>query len=267
MLKIPKIINFFWDNSGMSYLQYLTIVSFHKFNPDWDIIIHESLETHQIVTWNTNEQNLKYQGKDYYVELKKLPYVKINTVDFNKIGFFENVSGVYKSDYIRWYLMSTVGGAWSDMDILYFKPLTSLNLIEEAETVICNRDFGNIIGFLMSKPDNDFFKKIHENSTKYFNANKYQSIGSELMNLLFDEIKTSENIVNLESSVFYSYNHLNIDKIFNSNDLSFLTDNSIGIHWYNGSDISKSFTNNYFENTKNINNVISLIIEKYEINK
>jgi len=105
---IPKVMHFYWGKSNMSYLQYMTIISFNKFNSDWEIIIHEPKKRFDEITWNTDEQKIKYEGKDYYEQLKQLSFVKFKEVDFNEIGFKEDVPDIFKSDYLRWYLLSTV---------------------------------------------------------------------------------------------------------------------------------------------------------------
>lgn len=264
MSNIPKIIHFFWDASRLSYLQYLTIVSFHKFNPDWEIIIHECEEPQEEMTWDTNEQKLRYSGKDYYPNLKQLEYVKINKINFKEIGFSEDVSDVYKSDYVRWYMLSTMGGVWSDMDILYFKPMTEIKMPDDVKTVICSGDLKHLIGFLMASPNNEFFKLLTNKTNFHFDPYDYQSIGSKLIN--FYENNINDVAFNLDYKIVYPFNHSLTNKIFYDTDLSLITDETIGVHWFNGCNLAKEFTNDFTEESE-INNVITLLINKYNILK
>lgn len=265
MSKIPKIIHFFWDKTPLSYLQYLTIVSFHKFNPEWRIMIHQTNKAYGSVTWKTPENRVKHNGKDYYNNLIELDYVEVYDVDFDELGFSEGLPDVYKSDYLRWHLLSTIGGVWSDMDILFTKPLSDLNLPEDTETVVCYGNEKHIIGFLMSKPDNDFFKVILDDVRNVFNPNDYQCIGSKLLNKHHDDVLYREDVYNLDKSVFYSYDHHVINKIFNDNDLSLMTDKTLGIHWYNGSSLSKNFTNVFDEDNTDFDNLITTLISTHSI--
>jgi len=265
MNKIPKIAHFFWNKSPLSYLQYLTITSFNKFNPDWQIIIHESTQIHENIMWSTPENKIIHSGKNYYNNLKELPYVKFNDINFDDIGFSEKLNGVHKSDYLRWWLLSTIGGVWSDFDILYIKPLVELNIPKNIETVICYGPEKHVIGFLMSKENNEFFKKVLENVKYSYNTNDYQCIGSKLLNKTHPNAIIQDNVFNLDMSCFYAYTHHYIHKIFNDIDLSKITDKTVGIHWYNGSSISKLFTNFFDEKNLNTNNIISLLINKYEL--
>jgi hypothetical protein len=263
MSKIPKIIHFFWDKSPLSYLQYLTVVSFHQFNPDWKIMVHETNKAYGRITWNTPENRLKHSGRDYYSKLRELDYVEFNDVDFEAMGFSEDLPDVYKSDYIRWHLLATIGGVWSDMDILYIKPLSELNIPDDKETVICYGPEKHIIGFLMSKPNNEFFNKVLFHVRDNFDPSDYQSIGSKLLNRYHDEAIHRSDVHNLSVDAFYAYNHHLINKIFNDTDLSLITNETIGIHWYNGSAISKMFTNIFDEDTTSLNNIITLLIKEH----
>lgn len=277
--KIPKIMNFYWDGSKMSYYQYLTIVSFRKFNPDWKINIYEPTTKTEIKSWNTPEQKISYVGEDYYPELKKLEYVNFIKFDFKTIGINENISEVFKSDFLRWYLLETVGGGWSDMDILYIKPLDELKLdgtmitgdIESTDTAIVFDGFHHIIGFYLTRPNTGFFKNVFEISKNDLNPSEYQSIGSRLLMRLYPNMEILKNkhpnlnFSNLPMNFLYPYNDSKIDVLFNSTDESLINEKTIGVHWYNGSNISK----NYINNNKNISNmeenVISKLIKKYNI--
>lgn len=277
--EIPRIMNFYWDGSKMSYLQYLTIISFHKFNPYWQINIYEPTVKYGVKTWNGSEQKMEYNGEDYYPKLKNLDYVNIIKFDFSTIGVNENISEVFKSDLLRWYLLDTVGGGWSDMDILYLKSLNELKLegtmlrgdIKSTNTVIVFDGFHHIIGFYLTKPNNGFFKNIFEHAKNNLNPNEYQSVGSRLLMRMYPNTQQILNIhpnldvSNLPMNFIYPYNDSKINMLFNSEDESLITDKTIGIHWYNGSNISKEFNNQYNKDSEFKNNVITNIIKKYNI--
>jgi len=40
MKTIPKICHLYWDRSPMALLQVFTVTSFHRYNPDWHIIVY-----------------------------------------------------------------------------------------------------------------------------------------------------------------------------------------------------------------------------------
>lgn len=266
---IPKIMHFYWDGSNMPYLQYLTVISFHSFNPDWEIIIHEPISRQPEKTWRTDEQKLEYVGPNYYPKLKKLKFIKFNVIDFNQIMFNNVSSESFKSDFLRWYLLSTVGGCWSDMDVLYIKPISNFIDKNDFDTYICCGEHGHLIGFLLSKPENEFFKTVSKSTHEHFNMYDYQSIGAKILNKHYpcDNVYEPESkILNIPMEIVYPMDHSTIDKIFNSVNLDMIKDDTIGVHWFNGSDISKKFNNDYNPNEKNLNNTITKLIELYENN-
>ena len=268
LINLPKKMHFYWCGNKMSFLQYMTIISFRKYNPDWKIFVHEPTKRTETLSWLTNEQKLQYIGEDFYPKLKELPYVTFSKIYFNEIGFDENLSEIYKSDYIRWYLLSTTGGGWSDFDILYIKPIHEIDFIEDKNTIICKDDtYGHIIGFFLSKKENIFFKNILNSVHLAFNQNDYQSIGSKLLNKIYpttDEmIKNNPKIklMNLPLYVFYPINHENLTDLFEKNRKDMITDNTIGVHWYNGSNEAKEFNNSYIYGESTIENTITTILK------
>jgi hypothetical protein len=48
------------------------------------------------------------------------------SVDFDKLGFGENMAEVHKNDYIRISALNHYGGLWSDTDIIYFRPMVNI---------------------------------------------------------------------------------------------------------------------------------------------
>jgi hypothetical protein len=66
--------------------------------------------------------------------------------------------------------------------------------------------------------------------------------------------------------VVYPYNDSKINQMFNSTDMSLITDRTIGLHWYNGSEISKKFNNTYDPKNKNIDNILTMLIDNVVLN-
>ena len=258
-LKIPKILHLYWGGSPMCYLRFMTIKTFMKHNPDWKIMLWYPKYPTTNVTWATGEQNSNFECKDFFPEVMELPIEK-NAVDFTDYGFNNEMAEVHKSDFIRLQQLSTIGGVWSDMDILYFKPMSDLyfNTDENSniETVYCDNLYGHCIGFLMGSEGNKFFKELREISKKTFNPHAYQIIGAITYNAFFN---TPESInrfgpaLNMSMDVVYSHNCGDIPTIINGTEDKF-TNQSIGLHWYAGDPAWAKFitkTNGGLENLPN----------------
>jgi hypothetical protein len=241
---IPKIAHFYWGGDFLPYMRYLTIVSFIRYNPDWQVILYIPKTTIKEKSWGSHEQKYSILGKNYLTELKSLP-IQITIFDFESIGISNSLSEVHKSDFLRWYLLYTVGGLWSDMDILYFKPIPAFTF----DVGICICPYGHSIGFLPAKARSLYYKKVLQTARSFYDKQKYQGAGATVLNRYFKRV--SDILIsfkdciyhNLSMDIVYAYDAKNIKQIFCSRSASKFTKNSIGIHWYAGDILAGKFMN------------------------
>src|SRR5690606_19256542 len=131
-IDVPKIAHFYWGGGKLLYMRYLSIISFLKYNPDWAVVFWQPKEPFKGRSWYTDIYPPKIKEelcKDYLPEvLKKVHHIE---VDFKALGAAKNMSEVHKNDYIRVHALKLYGGLWSDMDIIYFKGVDSLEVNKE----------------------------------------------------------------------------------------------------------------------------------------
>ena len=273
LTEIPKILHLYWGGGKLSYLRYLTIATFHHYNPEWKIILYSALKEQNGYHWKTREQEYANNYIDCYWKIDEDVVRKV-VIDFDAIGFTNDASEVHKSDFIRWKVLSETGGVWADMDVLFIKPMNDLYFNTEENnninTVFCIEPQAHYhsIGFLMSSANNDFYKKVHEFSFGLYVKEHYQSIGSVMLNDNFPTLESSKvgNAVpfSMSMDVVYSYNGLHVNEIFGENAPQKLTKASIGIHWYAGHQLAGKYLNATNGGLKKINNsVIEQQIEKF----
>jgi len=271
--KIPKIVHFYWGNKKLSYLRYLSVYTFYKYNPDWEIRFYYPKHRNNEITWTTFEQkNTKEIKDDCYPKLKKLP-IKFIEFDFKILNLDNNMSEVHKASFLRQYLLSTEGGLWSDMDILYFKSMNNLSLNKEnnknIDTIVCGEkrrkkeQIRYSVAFVLSSKNNEFFNFTYNKAIEKYDPKEYQCIGATLLNTNFPRIERIKckfpnlNIANLSMNTVYAYNVLNIEKIYNSSNLNKFTNESIGIHWYAGYSLASKYINKLtHKNYYKFNNVL-----------
>ncbi len=260
-----KDIHFYWGGGKLSYLQHLTVVSFLYHNPDWAAHLHMPKKQNLIYpTWNTGEQSIEYTGKDWLKETKKL--CKVHEIDFNELGI-NHLHDVYKSDVIRWKILYEYGGIWSDLDIFYIAPVGEIatpSLIPEEnyDSAVVFDGVHYIIGFFITKPKQQLFKDIYDEALKLATGNleDYQSLGSRMIKNMYPDISDMRrkhkeaNIENLYMSVIYPYIDFYLAEIFEDTDRT--ENDTIGIHWFNGSPIAKRYQNE-FDTRKDDNSFIS----------
>jgi len=247
-LSVPMTLHLYWGGGKLIYLRYLTIKSFMKLNPEWTIIFWYPKESFKGRSWgiDTNFQYLNEKlCKDYLPDLLKLPIKKV-AVDFAGLGFRKGMAEVHKNDYIRVSVMNLYGGVWSDMDIIYFKPITQLrvnNLGNKGiETYVCIGPYGHSTGFNMATKSSRFFEFFTNILNKEYHPRYYQCWGPDMMNKYYKSINRIPNAVNLSMDVVYAHNAHNVRELFNGAKPRF-NEESIGCHWYGGNEIWGNFLN------------------------
>lgn len=254
-LKVPKILYLYWGkNKPLSYMKYLTAVSFSKLNPDWEINVFYPTMTTLKSDWNTNEQkDLICEGKDWFGELKNIKNLKLKEVDFK---LTKEISEVHKSDLIRLSLLADNGGVWSDFDVFYTKPIDNIFVNKSDsiyDTFVCYHYEYNSIGFLMSAGNNKFFGELFKIAVGVINKKdelQYQNIGKDLYNYFFKynnknilekNEKYGVNIKNIPFTTVYPFDWRQVELIFGNS--SNLFENTIGIHWFAGSEKTSVYEN------------------------
>ena len=80
--EIPKILHVYFGGP-VAYLRYLTIYSFRKQNPDWEIKFYYPKRVYKKNTWLSNEQEYIFKSKNYFNKIKKLG-IEVIKVDFKE---------------------------------------------------------------------------------------------------------------------------------------------------------------------------------------
>ena len=238
-LKVPKTLHVYFGGERLPYIRMLTVKSFIKHNPDWKVVVWVPKEPSTLRTWSSKELNYPVLCEDCTPELMGLAIEK-REVDMSPFGLPDTMSEVHKSDFIRLHILATEGGLWSDMDIIYFKPMTALAVNSEEnrdkETFVCISHYGHSAGFLMSAPGSGYYKQLTELALKNYNPNLYQGIGATMFNEHFPKFRNVEAIspsANIDMDAVYAHDAMNIKKILDGSPPEF-TEKSIGIHWYAG---------------------------------
>lgn len=257
--KIPKVAYTYWGAETMPYLRYMSLYSFCKYNPDWELNLYIPFQFTEAITWSTGEASfINDKDNNYWEEALKLP-VKILGLNMNKFNLSNTIPEVHKSNILQAYVLSTLGGAWVDIDILFYKSLSDLyfNTPENKpldNTLCISRGFHSP-AFELSCPNNQFHSYLFKKAFKSGNPLDYQGYAASLRN---DEFPTTTQVerqfpklqtINMSLETVFSYFDENMDKIWDEKTTSRLTDNSIGIHWYGGNPTSVYWVKKIKHNT------------------
>lgn len=244
---IPKICYLYWNNAPMSLLHTITVRSFHKYNPDWEIIIYNFL-FHEEPSYAP--KYIHYSGKDYFAEICSLDYVEI----INQEVLRTNVHSILFSDRWRREKLYETGGVYSDFDVIWLKPMEHLLNVDcvgnpaDFSSIVCYYagEFHNV-SILISEKESAFDREIIEAQKEVNTFYDDQCFGTTLLNKLYPSLVDirHERILAIPYETFYPYSTYSLAKLFLDDDLKPLESmNVMAVHWFNGNPLSKIFINN-----------------------
>ncbi len=258
---IPRIAHFFWSGDTLSWMRYMTLASFRFYNPEWEMHLHRCrVKRPDSPPWETPEtQEFLSYNQDQPSYLDRVDELGVIQREWEPPC--EMQSPVHASDIFQWHILSTDGGIYSDMDILYVSPVYFV-INMTCDGYLCIVDGSAPIGFLASSPENAFFANVFKRSIETQSPG-YQSAGCEaLMSVMLDAISPAGRayghqptdalinamrraypqlrINNLMKDVVYPWWWDECLDIFTFNTKP-LPHNCVGIHWYAGARSSQMF--------------------------
>lgn len=255
MNNIPKIYFLFWDGSRMSYLQTLTITTFHKLNPDWAIVVYLFKQNHTELGANTFVP--EYTGEDCWQLIGGLNYIQFKTLDLNDYGIDKATHGIQVSDRLRIQKLYEHGGMYSDFDVLWLKPMSEFKNVScigniddfEATASFYNQTEGfHSISNFLAEPKSGYLLSILREQKRKRPPFKHQAFGAEIFNKLYptrdDILNQFPRVLLLKYETFFPYDLCNLESLYKTTDLSVLDNkNVMCIHWFNGHELSKEYVN------------------------
>ena len=252
---IPQKLYLFWDGSPMSYLQLLTVASFHKYNPEWGIYVYVPNTTYQQLAKNTFIPD--YIGTDWYPELCDLDYVKIVRFDLSEFGIKPDSHGIQCSDQWRARILRQKGGMYSDFDVLWLKPMTEFVNVE------CDgdpRDFDCVVSLsrynkgyhsnsnIMAEQGSKFLKDVIEMQASVKPPYGHQAFYLDLINKAYPTLdsirKVHPRVLAMQYKTFFPYGLFDLKRLYSKTDLTPIRDKDVmAVHWYNGAKESKAYLN------------------------
>jgi hypothetical protein len=261
----------------------MTLYSFRKYNPDWEVVLYLSNNNNTTKTWQGCEEQdfSNYNGINYLSKVEELN-IKIEKVEFPEEvrDKFIGISPVHESDLFRYYQLYKSGGFYCDMDVLFFRSIDSFydNIIRnKIDTVIYQCTGYVAIGFLGASVGNPFYRDLFYFGMNNFNTKDYQSLGVDLIYRMFNGSRAQANILNgiignyknlkvysIPTELVYFFDWTKIEYNFTNNVyVNKFPKESIGYHWFGGSKISQNHNNMMNEdNFKNYTTTFTAIAKK-----
>ena len=123
---MKKTMTFFWSGEKLSWLRYMTLYSFRKLNPDWVMELYLSKTVK-----NLDEKWATREVQDNFSSISEDNIDKIYDLDINVIEHIpqRHIHPAHNSDLFQWSWLGENSGFYSDMDILFIRPIDDLSLI------------------------------------------------------------------------------------------------------------------------------------------
>lgn len=246
----------------MPLLNALTVVSFHRLNPDWDINIYYLKQNYRDVNKNIDFRfNSHFSGEDSFGIIEDLARDNVNVSLFEYDASPLRNKGIHSiliSDIWRREILYENGGLYSDFDVIWLNPMSEFINIEclgnagDFEALVSMHElthsFHNVSN-IMSEKHSPFTKSLIEATWRVAPPFSDQAFGTELLNRTYPDwnsiVSKFPRMLAIKYETFYPYSTFNMGQLFVDNDLRPLkSKNVMGIHWFNGNYISKDYINN-----------------------
>lgn len=257
MKKIPKILNLYWDRSSMSLLQTFTIDSFCKYNTNWKINVYIPKQRYVGGAHYVPE----YTGKDFFSRVENNPRVNIIDFDLKDYDVDLNLHDILRADIFKYRLMYECGGVYSDFDVIWLKPMehfrnikyygdTDIDDVDAIVSFIKETTGGHSIGIMVHRKHDPYALSLVNLTKQVKPPHGHEVFGSSMISAKYPTLASLsgfENIIGVKHETYYPYNihphNKTIQKLYIGNDLGYINNNVMCLHWYNGHVLSKQYIN------------------------
>lgn len=247
MSKVPRRMSFFWVGR-MSWLRWLTIDTFVRLNPNWEVHLYTAPQEMVLAKhWKgiTDDDN-SYRGPDYWDRI----HSSVKVITFEPPA---PMAAAQMCDLFQWKLLSSDGGMYADVDILWLRPMDDvISSLLESDVLLCLESGILAIGLVGSSPNCPLFQHVFKEATVEQNSD-YQHYGTKLLYRVFgrqDKWKGSVKavlrnmrsrysdlfIVEMPYNAVYPFDWRETHKIFEESNL--VPPESLGLHWFGGCSLS-----------------------------
>jgi hypothetical protein len=238
---IPNHMHFFWHGGPMSWLRFLTLSSFRRLNPAWQITLHLPVVPCKGRGFTDDRA---YQGEDY---LPRVNGLRIKTQRWSPP--MKGLAPAHACDLFEWQLLAGQGGWYADMDILFVRPMPEMT--SNADSVWCLEGDEMAVGLFGSGGDNPVFREIYRQAKSHVRPEAYQCAGVEAVYRVAglwsmtspntsgrDSLRSirrqfpKENIVVLPTDFLYMHCWRQARQLYKTD--APVPETAVGVHWYGG---------------------------------
>lgn len=264
---IDKIAFTYWSGDRLSHLHLLTLTTITHFNPDTRIIVYTDKNdiASENISYSSHEHKVRIEKAYPFTAIYRFFNVEVVPVDFEKnYGIAENLFHSYYADIIRIKKLEEHGGLWFDMDILFLKPLPKqlFEFYGQKTVKVCSYSNTIATGLISAKLGCKLIKELSKEADAYIKQktqtnfsseesykDSYQAFGPDLWRkkispYLDNNVDEHPSAEAIPRTLVYPYLWNEMSEYFTGKKISRVNkQNTLGIHWYNGSTEARTFIN------------------------
>ena len=255
MNQIPRRMSFFWSGR-MSWLRWITLETFVKYNPDWEVYLYTSKIPPLPGHWLPNaDDDWAYQGEDYLQRIPSQVHCKVIEPPIP-------LASAQLSDWFQWYILGNQGGFTADMDIIWVDSLTpTWEAVKRSSAVFCLQKGLMAIGLVGSMPGCQLFRDMvkclpgpEDSSYQHYGVNHFYRFASVALPVgsgsnqgliaitkLVGYYRKRGNyhfkVIVLPDYTVYPSGWGEIDRLWKASEP--INQYSVGVHWFGSSSISR----------------------------
>jgi len=239
----------------------MSLWSFRRLHPDWDIALYFSPSAPKPRTWITGHERHEFEhepcGPCY---LKRAVESGVRLVEWNAPSMLTaNLSPVHQNDICRWKCLSQHGGWFADLDILFVDSLETIHdaaNADAADVVLTVGREGIPTGMIGGTAGAPFWADCLNMAVSKADARRYRSCGSEVLSQLaqiekmpvFDRklarigleraaARGGKRPYFYKPQCFYLFDEYRLTDILHYSHE--VLSNTVGIHWFAGSKLAQ----------------------------
>jgi hypothetical protein len=228
-------------------MQFLTVCSLRKQNPDWHIKVWYPRVPVLDQSWTTGEhQDSGGEIQDWFPRLISMD-VEVAEAPDRWIAGPPGMSEVHRSDLLRWRVLAE-GGVWCDFDIFFFKPLDAVFEPCDVALCLCDRKRWIFRGVKMSQKarkqwlsvgfmagsgsvvGRTFFRTVSAIAEDACNPLEYQSCGQGALSRSAPPTNTTQW---LDQLVVYPIPTFELEEMYTTGNVR-PSAKTVGVHWFAG---------------------------------
>lgn len=257
---VPKIAFTFWEGLQISWLHYLTVASFMKLNPSFEVRIYYSDKEENFIHGNESTATVnRIHASGINItdtkcitinDIAKLPGVKLIPIDLEaEYGLKFVTSPIHKADITRIIKLYEHGGIWFDFDVFFTKPIPDEIMNSVADIHYFTYYNTVATGLIVARPFTKAIRLIYNKCMEKINMrninNDWQQFGPTLWaSSSFNNTHIFRDCIFRANDEVYPY-MWNEPQLFFRTNVDKITDKTWCIHWYNGHSETRKFINEF----------------------